>query len=98
MNEGLGPISGRGRLAVQAGPDVEPHAAAAWMTAGLKAAGPSRAAMRRAFQRTLAGWVGDLLTQRPTLAMPADDPHEQALADHRDRDWTRLYRGSVLDD
>lgn len=97
MTEGLGPISGRGRLAVQAGPDVEPRTAAAWRP-GARTAGSSQAAMRRAFQRTLAGWVGDLLTQRPTLAMPADDPHEQALADYRDRDWSRLYRGSVLDD
>jgi hypothetical protein len=97
MNEGLGPISVRGRLAVQTGPDVDVHTAPAWM-AGAKAAGSSQAAMRRAFQRTLAGWVGDLLTQRPTLTLAEDDPHEAALADHRDRDWHRLYRGSVLDD
>jgi hypothetical protein len=98
MNEGLGPISGRGRLAVQAGPEVDVHTPSAWLGAGTRTAGASHAAMRRAFQRTLAGWVGDLLAQRPALALPDDDPQERALADYRDRDWTRLYRGSVLDD
>lgn len=49
---------------------------------------------RRMFARMLAHWSADVLTARHTLAWPEPDP----VADYRDRDWSRLYRGDLLDD
>ena len=50
---------------------------------------------RRAYQRVLAGWAGDCLTcRRDPIAWTPPDPQ----ADYLDRDWSRLYTGSVLDD
>lgn len=56
--------------------------------------------VRQAFERTLAGWVGDLLSDRPSLSLVTPEAMADAeeLADYHDRDWRRLYRGSVLDD
>jgi hypothetical protein len=50
--------------------------------------------LRAMYRRTLANWARDVLSAPPTLAWPGDDPE----ADYRDRDWRRLYAGSVLDD
>ena len=49
---------------------------------------------RLLYQRTMAGWVCDLLRRQGGAAWPKHDP----LADYRDRDWRRLYQGSILDD
>ena len=57
-------------------------------------------AVQKMYQRVLSGWASDLLrprnvpTVRPAIAPAAADP----LADYRDRDWRRLYRGNLLDD
>lgn len=54
-------------------------------------------AVQKMYRRVVSGWASDLLTApkiRPAIAAAAADP----LADYRDRDWRRLYRGSLLDD
>ena len=50
--------------------------------------------LRAMYQKALAGWAMDLLTLSAPLTWPARDP----VADYRDRDWRRLYTGSILDD
>lgn len=51
--------------------------------------------MRTMFGRTLACWASDLLATPPSIQWNEDnDP----IADYRDRDWSKLYTGSVLDD
>lgn len=102
MDHGFGPISDRAGTRL-------PGSAAAYATLDAMWAADIESLLeaRRAFERTLSGWVGDLLDQRACFA--PGDPHaqdrmlerqerEQALADHQDRDWHRLYQGSVLDD
>lgn len=49
-------------------------------------------AVQRMYRRVVSGWASDLL--RPPTSRPTADP----LADYRDRDWRRLYRGNILDD
>ena len=46
------------------------------------------------YHKALAGWALDLLSLSAPLTWPARDPQ----ADYRDRDWRRLYAGSILDD
>lgn len=46
------------------------------------------------YQKTLTLWVADLLRQGPVLSWPSPD----SVDDPADRDWTKLYAGSVLDD
>jgi len=46
------------------------------------------------YRRALAAWASDLLSHRRDLVWPSPDP----INDYRDRDWTRLYTGSILDD
>ena len=46
------------------------------------------------YRRAIALWVFDLLAPRSAAAWPADDP----VAGYRDRNWHRLYAGSILDD
>ncbi len=51
-------------------------------------------AARLAYRRVLANWASDLLVEPRRVEWPAADDD----ADYRDRDWRRLYDGSVLDD
>lgn len=46
------------------------------------------------YRRTLANWCGDVLAAPGT---PRWQPAEPA-GDYADRDWSRLYTGSILDD
>lgn len=46
------------------------------------------------FRRTLANWAHDLLRHRPRIQWPQPKPAD----DFRDRNWSALYTGSVLDD
>lgn len=46
------------------------------------------------FQRSLANWAGDLLRQSQIIAWPKP----QAANDFRDRNWKKMYEGSVVDD
>ena len=62
-------------------------------TAGLGDAGGDDSP-RRMYLRVLANWAGDVLTAKPRAAWPAADPE----GDFRDRNWRKLYAGSVLDD
>ncbi len=50
---------------------------------------------RQIYQQALAGWASDCLTCRhqPIAWLPPDPK-----ADFLDRDWTRLYSDSLLDD
>ncbi len=48
----------------------------------------------RMFQHMLTHWAADLLRTPPAIDWPAPDP----MADYQDRDWSKLYAGSVLDD
>ena len=68
------------------------------MKRALQFGGPGGAealeAARRVYRRTLANWAGDLLNARLCPRWRPTDPTE----DYRDRDWRRLYAGSVLDD
>ncbi|MEE9212031.1 MAG: hypothetical protein V3U29_05200 [Phycisphaeraceae bacterium] len=49
---------------------------------------------RRFYLRMMATWASVLISTRRGLAWPEKDP----LADFRDRNWRRLYAGSILDD
>ena len=53
-------------------------------------------AVRETYRRFVANWAHDLLGQPPRgrAAWPSADP----VGDFHDRDWRRLYAGSVLDD
>ena len=66
------------------------------MTRPIDVANPSATAQaaRKMYQRTLSGWALDLLSSSRRVAW--SEPVAQP--DYRDRDWTRLYTGSVLDD
>jgi hypothetical protein len=55
---------------------------------------PALVSARRMYGRALTLWASDLLRPRGGATWPADDP----AADYRDRDWSRLYQGSILDD
>ena len=46
------------------------------------------------YRRTLGHWVSDLLHRRPVVRWRKPD----LTGDYRNRDWHRLYSGSVLDD
>ena len=46
------------------------------------------------YRRMLANWAFDTLANRPELRWPQPD----APGAGRDRDWSSLYAGSVLDD
>ena len=49
---------------------------------------------RAMYRKVMAMWVSDLLGSTRLTVWRGDDP----VADYRDRDWRRLYEGSVLDD
>ena len=51
-------------------------------------------AARQAYLRMMAGWIGDLMSLPASVTWGPADP----LADFRDRNWQRLYTGSILDD
>lgn len=56
---------------------------------------PSTDRTKSIYQRMMAGWVMDLLSadeERPEWSDP------NPLDDYRDRNWHRMYTGSVLDD
>ena len=50
--------------------------------------------MCQMYQRTMALWAFDLLAHRPAAVWLEEDP----VCDRRDRNWLRLYEGSILDD
>lgn len=59
--------------------------------------------VRRACLQFLDRWaIGHLIADAPALDRVAGDVQQAqtdaAIADHKNRDWTNLYRGSVLDD
>ncbi len=60
----------------------------------LESLDPPVARAQHMFRHTVALWAFDVLAKRPAAQWPADDPVE----DWRDRDWRRLYTGSILDD
>ena len=49
---------------------------------------------RKLYHRALSGWAMDLLNDQQSIAWQGPDPE----ADYRNRDWSQLYTGSVLDD
>ena len=51
-------------------------------------------AVVRMYRRMLGHWVSDLLQGRPVVRWREPD----LTGDYRNRDWHRLYSGSVLDD
>ena len=55
---------------------------------------PTPPHMRAMYQKTLANWAFDRLSAGPAPTWPEEDP----IADYNDRDWRKLYTGSVLDD
>ena len=46
------------------------------------------------YRRAIAGWAYELLRQTPRPVWCDPLPQD----DYQDRDWRRLYRGSILDD
>lgn len=48
----------------------------------------------RMFQQMLTHWAADLIRTPASIDWPAADP----MDDYQDRDWSKLYAGSVLDD
>jgi len=50
--------------------------------------------IQRMYQKTMTHWAADLLGRSPVPGWPEPDP----IDDPADRDWRRLYAGSVLDD
>jgi len=55
---------------------------------------PTLDPVARMYRRVLTGWAQDTLASAGEPWWRGLDP----LADYRDRDWKKLYAGSVLDD
>lgn len=56
--------------------------------------GASAGDAQQVYRKTLGCWVSDLLANGEPCRWAESD----AVEDHGDRDWRRLYAGDILDD